>query len=321
MKKLFCALFAVFLAASTVFPAENTLTAGKPVKLFICSGQSNMAGGGDIRGYNGAMPEATLPRTDIWIWSSSIGVDTDGWVALGTQSGKGGIGPETPFAVKMAEAFPDHTIAILKISKGATPIEYFLPGEPNPYNDKMGYKTLARLIPEAIADLQAKVDTGVIPSFDVSGFVWMQGEGNANGVMRKEGQYLGQLHELLAFINQTAGTEKIPTVLGRISIQLSPAVVRESGQLRISKGKSPDGKGLPNDLDYLDDGQKRGPIWFEKQLFHVRNDQEKFTAEYSPAAWVDIDDLTLKDSYHYNPDGYTVMGGRFAEAMLKLLNK
>ena len=41
--------------------------------------------------------------------------------------------------------------------------------------------------------------------------------------------------------------------------------------------------------------------------------------EYPKAAWVDIDDLEMKDGWHFHPQGYVEMGHRFATAMLKLL--
>lgn len=250
--------------------------------------------------------------------------DTNGWAPLGERVCIGerkiapGLGPEAAFAVKMAETCPDHTIAIFKCSRGATDIGYWTPGEENPWNTRDGYKQLDRLIPAILADLEAKKKAGVIPGYEVAGFVWMQGEGDANGTHRADHEYIGHLRLLSAFINDKAGTKDIPIVLGRISIQLSPECVRESGVLRVSKSK---GGNLPDDTDFLDDGRKRGPLWHVAQLHRVRTDQEAFCREYPRAAWVDIDDWELKDAYHYAPAGYVAMGRRFAAAMRKLLEK
>ena len=91
-------------------------------------------------------------------------------------------------------------------------------------------------------------------------------------------------------------------------------MVRETGMLRVSKSKSPDGKGIADHADFLDDRQKRGPIWFEVKLANVRADQVAFCAADRRAAWVDIDDLPLRDRWHYQPGGYAEMGRRFARA-------
>ena len=311
LKFALTALVTLFTLSLSIDARE--LATGKPVKLFICSGQSNMGGGGGAKAYNEAMPEANLPRNDIWFWhSNTVGKGSEGWEALGS----GQSGPETPFAVEMAEAFPDHTIAILKVSKGASSISYWLPGEATKYNSRAGWKHLEKLIPAALADLREKEAAGVIPSFEMAGFVWMQGEGDANGVRQGPGHYLGNLRELVQHVNTLAGTENLPTVIGRISIQISPASVRPTGKVRVSKSE---GGGLPDDADFVNDGQLRGPIWFVSELEAVRGDQMQFTEEYPAAAWVDIDDLPLRDPYHYAPAEYATMGQRFAGAMQALL--
>ncbi len=311
----FAALTVAALSLAAWAEDAPSIVKGKPVKLFICSGQSNMGGGGYAKDHG-----MDAPRNDIWYRvATPPDNDNGGWVPLGERIYLGerkvvpGLGPEAGFAVKMAEAYPDHTIAILKSSQGATGIGYWTPGEDGKMNKREGYKQLDTLIPAAIADLEAKKQAGVIPGYEVAGFVWMQGEGDANGVNRKDKEYLGHLHTLLKFINEKAGTKDIPVVLGRISIQLSPECVRETGALRESKGNKNDQR------DFLDDGKKRGPIWHVAQLERVRADQEQFCQEYPKAAWVDIDDLEMKDGWHFHPQGYVEMGHRFADAMLKLL--
>ncbi len=88
--------------------------------------------------------------------------------------------------------------------------------------------------------------------------------------------------------------------------------------IRALKSQSADGKGFPDNADFVGDGKKRGPIWFEKKLLDVRANQEAFCAQDGNAAWADIDDIVLKDSYHYDAGGYAEMGRRFAEAYMKL---
>lgn len=307
-------------AGADSLPGNPDLVKGKPVLLFLCAGQSNMAGGGGD--YRQAMPEAELPRKDIWFWPATPpDLDPGSWLALGEEITAGGrtlgtgLGPEASFAVAMAAAHPDKTVAVLKVSRGATPIGYWLPGEPSEFNSREGYLMLKKLLRTVRADLDGKVSAGVIPSYETGGFVWMQGEGNANGVVRPRGEYLAALKELAAFVNEELGARDIPIVLGRISSQLSPAVERESGMERLSKSRGGD---FPDTAEFLNDGKKRGPLWHAEGLANVRADQEQFARDYPAAAWVDIDDIPLADPYHYTAAGYVEMGRRFAAAMNKL---
>ena len=165
-----------------------------------------------------------------------------------------------------------------------------------------------------------KKQSGEIPGWAWAGFIWMQGEGNANGVIMPPGSYLPELNKLAAWSRTATATPNLPIVIGRISSQLSPSVVRDSGDLRVSKAKAPNNPAaLPDDCDNLDDGQKRGPLWHDKQLQNVRADQLAFCAADPRAAWVNIDDLPLHDGYHYAAPGYVEMGDRFAKAYLELI--
>lgn len=224
----------------------------------------------------------------------------------------GSFGPEQTFALEMKKLYPDCQIAVVKVAKGATPINFWLPAGSG--SDPLGWKTLLESIEQTTVSLNKEKAAGAIPDWSWGGFVWMQGEGDANGAMEPAGTYLPKLKKLTALVREKTETPQLPIVIGRISWQLAPSVVRDSGMLRVSRAKSPDGKGIDNRGDCIDDGQKRGPIWFEQKLVQVRNDQEAFCAQDGHAAWADIDDLVVKDNWHYNADGYAEIGRRFAKA-------
>jgi hypothetical protein len=155
---------------------------------------------------------------------------------------------------------------------------------------------------------------GRIPDWAWAGVVWMQGEGDANGTMAPAGVYREKLGRLAAWVRAQTMVADLPMIVGRISAQLSPAVVRDTGMLRVSQSKSSDGKGIADDADFLDDGRRRGPIWYAAKLAQVRADQVAFATADPCAAWVDIDDLPLRDFWHYTAGGYAEMGRRFARA-------
>jgi hypothetical protein len=289
-----------------------SVQAEKPVKVFLCSGQSNMAGAGNMNRLS-AEDKALFPDKTVryWCLKTDAADRTCKWNPLGTLSGS--FGPEQTFALEMKKLYPDRQIAVVKVAKGATPINFWLPAEAG--SDPLGCKTLLEAIAQTTIALNGEKAAGAIPDWSWGGFVWMQGEGDANGTMEPAGTYLTKLKRLAAIVREKTGTPQLPVVIGRISWQLAPSVVRESGMLRVSQAKSPDGKGgIDNRADYLDDGKKRGPIWFEQKLVQVRNDQEAFCAQDGHAAWADIDDLAVKDNWHYNADGYAEIGRRFARA-------
>jgi hypothetical protein len=293
---------------------------GPPVKVFLCAGQSNMAGIGNRNGL--AAADARLfPEPAIRFWFASPGRDNAStqWSPLGV--GPGGFGPEQLFAIEMKSLFSNHQIAIVKVSRGATPINYWLPAAGPNSPQPPGHRAFAATIDAVRQDLDRERAAGGIPDWSWAGFVWMQGEGDANGTMEPAESYRARLQHLAAWVREQTGTVDLPIVVGRISRQLSPSVVRETGMLRVSKAKSPDGKGIADQADFLDDGQRRVPIWFDAKLAQVRADQVAFCAADPCAAWVDIDDLPLRDYWHYTACGYAEMGRRFAHAYRDLIQR
>lgn len=304
---------ALALAGLVLAAATSAAEAGRPVQVFLCAGQSNMAGIGNRHGLEPA--DARLfPDPAVRFWFASPGRDNAStqWSALG--AGPGGFGPEQLFAVEMKLLFPREEIAIVKVSRGATPINYWLPAEGTNAAHPPGHRTLAATIETVRQHLDREKAAGSIPAWAWAGFVWMQGEGDANGTMAPAGVYREKLQRLARWVREQTRVADLPIVIGRISAQLSPAVVRETGMMRVSRARSSDGKGIADDADFLDDGQRRGPIWYAAKLALVRADQVAFVAADPCAAWVDIDDLPLRDFWHYTAGGYAEIGRRFARA-------
>lgn len=304
---------AIALAGLLLAAAADAAAGDRPVRVFLCAGQSNMAGIGSRNGLDPA--DARLfPDPAVRFWFASPGRDNPStqWSALGT--GSGGFGPEQLFAIEMKRLFPTDQIAIVKVSRGATPINYWLPGEGTNGFRPPGHQTLAATIETVRQNLDREKAAGSIPDWAWAGFVWMQGEGDANGTMAPAGVYREKLQRLARWVRDQTRTADLPIVIGRISAQLSPSVVRDTGMRRVSRAKSAGGKGIADDADFLDDGRPRGPIWYEAKLAHVRADQLAFVVADPCADWVDIDDLPLRDFWHYNADGYAEMGRRFARA-------
>ena len=322
MKTLLIPLvFASIFATAFAAPSPDA----RPVKVFLCAGQSNMLGIGNLEGLSPELAKE-FPAKDILYWwvtpfPENNPPGSKGWT--NPTKGEGGFGPDRIFALEMRKAFPNHTIAIAKASRGATALKFWLPNQQDPSKNKAGAVVLTELIAGVTADLDAQKASGKIPDWEWAGFVWQQGEAESNGPTgpRFPVTYDTDLAQLVSIVRQLTRTPNLPVVLGRISSQISPRAVRDTGVLRLSKSKNPGVKNaLPDEADNLDDGQRRGPVWHHDRLYAVRAAQEKYVASEPRAAWVDVDDIQVRDSYHYDVNGYAEFGRRFAKAMLPFLS-
>jgi hypothetical protein len=116
-------------------------------------------------------------------------------------------------------------------------------------------------------------------------FVWMQGESDLNNTA-----YDAYLKELLSQLQHDLHFKDINFVLGRIS---------DSG---------------------LDNPKKPG--WAKA----IRKSQVEFAESYPRGAWVDTDDLNDREKdgkvlndLHYTPEGYRLLGKRFADKAIALI--
>jgi len=114
-------------------------------------------------------------------------------------------------------------------------------------------------------------------------FVWMQGERDAR---EKHGEvYAASFKGLVEQLSEDLNRKDINFVIGRIS-----------------------------DFDM---NNKRYPHWTM-----VRKAQVEVAEAAERGAWVDTDDLNgSKNGLHYNATGYKILGTRFAEKSIALINK
>ena len=96
----------------------------------------------------------------------------------------------------------------------------------------------------------------------------------------------------------------------------SPSRERENRR-RCSAGRREDINVVIGRLSDLDNDSERCPHWTR-----VREAQVKFADSDSRYAWVDTDDLNgPKDDLHDTKRGYRILGRRFAERAIELLEK
>ena len=193
-------------ALLSLFLGAFAIAAEKPVKLFLLGGQSNMDGCGR---WNELPPELRETPANVRIWDNK----TLEWKKIGedTTAIKRNLqfGPELVFSHRIAAAFPNHEIRLVKTSAGGTSLALGWLPEKN--------KIYARFITNyqnALADLGK---SGHV--VETTGMLWMQGEGDSDTIDKAEA-YEKNLPILLADLREKTGNPTLPVIIGRISSSL-----------------------------------------------------------------------------------------------------
>ncbi|MES2982748.1 MAG: sialate O-acetylesterase [Verrucomicrobiota bacterium] len=186
--------------------SPSAFAAEKPVKLFLLGGQSNMDGCGK---WNELPENLRETPANVRVWDNhkeewkKIGEDTTA-IARKLQ-----FGPEVVFSHRLASAFPDHEIRLVKFSAGGTSLaDSWLPEK------KKMYPRFITNYRNALSNLEKSGHT-----VETSGMLWMQGEGDAEKIERANA-YEKNLEILLADVRTQTGKANLPVVLGRISSSL-----------------------------------------------------------------------------------------------------
>lgn len=265
----------LLLTAFILLPVSQ---ADAKAKVFILSGQSNMSGGGEVKGDLGL--DAAV-GDKVRIWDASDGWDKQGspgkWTtlqelqAMKKELRNNKIGPEIGFAKAMTALYPADKIHLIKVSKGGTPINWWLPdaqGKPN------GFTTLQTNLKNALEKIEGESE--------IIGLLWMQGESDSKTQADAEA-YQKKLEHFIALMRKETAKPELPVVIGRISTKI----------LESTKFKMP----------------------FVKT---VQAAQEAVTKTDKHAFVIDTDDLSQRDDLvHYDQQGQLGLGKRFGEAMIK----
>lgn len=223
------------------------------------------------------------------------------------------------FADKYWKAIdPDSKIVLVQKSVGATSLDYWVGAgrnANNPYADGtppyklyyakegLGYTSLFSRIRKAKSLLAGSPIEGV-------GFFWYQGEGNAGDT---SGYYIRNLLDLLNGakmvhdpIEPSWGDDPKIDFTNGIRQELDnpdmPLIVT-----RISS-------------EFIGWGSNFGPPNWEPGRQVTRADQVNATRELTPAAFINVDDRPVNDSYHYLGADSSVISKRFAEAWKQLID-
>jgi len=178
---------------------------GRPVKLFLLGGQSNMEGCGE----SSELPDAFKKHPDnVRIWDNKNSL----WAPLGQDSTAIArnelFGPEVAFAHRLSKVWPDHTIALVKTAGGGTKLHtQWIPG-------KGMYQWFISNQTKAVQDLEQSNT-----NYEIAGMLWMQGESDSE-TTEMANAYEENLKALIKHVREQTKQAKLPFVMGRISSSL-----------------------------------------------------------------------------------------------------
>lgn len=204
---------------------------------------------------------------------------------LSGQSNMVGLKPEESFTPIIEKKYSKENILIVKDAKGGQPIRRWYNKwkfDNNNLNDSIGnlYNSLINKVRKAIINKKIKTVT----------FIWMQGERDAREELADyyEKSLIGLYNQLTNDLNY----KKINFLIGRIS-----------------------------DFDLLN---KKYKHWTR-----IRDIQVKVAESNIRFDWIDTDDLNdgvnkkgikINNDLHYSVSGYKILGQRFAEKAIKMIN-
>ncbi len=272
-------------------------------KLYYLGGQSNMDG----FGYNHELPAEYQGVVDgVLIYrglSAPDGSEKGGvgrWEQLGPGFGLGfqtngseswpsnRFGAELTFGHRIAELNPQSKIAIVKYSRGGTPLYLHAQGygtwSPEFEGDNQ-YDFALRAIRESLAWTDIDGD-GVQDRLTPAGIIWMQGEADAFDSAVAADAYEANLRRMMDLFRAALGHDDLPVVIGQIT----------------DSGQAEDG----TVMDWSDD---------------VREAQQRYTESDACAALVTVTnefEYPDDDAWHYTSDGYFRLGQAFADAVAEL---
>ncbi|HEX5790151.1 MAG TPA: sialate O-acetylesterase [Luteolibacter sp.] len=203
----------LLLAALLLFPLSHVEA---KAKVFILSGQSNMSGGGHVvpEGLNFDPSVGDKVRiwdaSDVWNKRGALGkwASLNELQAIKKEMKMDMIGPEFGFAKAMSELYPADQIHLIKVAKGGTPINFWLPDENGKPN---GHTQLLENLKNALAKIEGE--------YEIKGMLWMQGESDAKQQADAEA-YQKKLEQLIALMRKETGKPDLPFVIGRISSRI-----------------------------------------------------------------------------------------------------
>lgn len=199
-------------SASAKATADKTAdTQGRPVKVYILAGQSNMTTmRRDSRGVmNKAYPDVSLPLENVWFMD---GGDL-GRVPLGQW------GVETPFVMELVRSI-DEPVLLFKSAQGNTSLfnDWRPPSAVKRDGGTVGalYNRMIRRFHNMIRNVQTICPPTQERGYEVAGFIWFQGEKDSENA-KAWASYESNLRDLIADVRRDVGVPNLPFLIIQIN--------------------------------------------------------------------------------------------------------
>ena len=268
----------VFLIAICLLMFKLSPALGSPIGVMVLAGQSNMSGSGAIADLPTEPFDFTQPQEDIgyhfWIKASQFHEATEWGLLRPLWPGFRGTtyGPELTFGRQLADSLPNDQIAIIKVSQNGTDLQN--DWHPSGENGTL-YQTMLDHVDFALGQLE---QDGFYPQ--ISGFIWVQGSGDANNA-DKGAEYEANLNALIAAVRDDWDVNDLPVLFNQFHVDAA----------RPAEG-----------------------------IAAIRQSQANVAAADPLAIMIDIDDLSLSgDKIHFTGLTHLELGNRFAEAILPVI--
>ncbi len=297
-------------ASDTINITINEVLA-KPVKVFLLAGQSNMTGTARVENLD---PLWNVPQDDVWIWLDH-NMDGGQWTTLAPGHGlsthaprpdepegldsRNGLGPELSLGSILADAYPDHRVALIKHGDGGRDLaSHFNPENIGPpESSEHMWSGLLKKTYDAFAVLDA---AGY--AYEVEGFFWAMGGGDArnknsdssdpNEVLAGEQEalvrsaaYGENLTNFIHAVRDEFSDDSLPFVMSQIQDDLSPELLEiYPGAELVRQGQLDVAASMPWTVAFTTEG------------------------------------ITLRDAVHYDAAGQIEFGTRFTNNYFDLLS-
>ena len=178
--------------------------AGKPVKVYLLAGQSNMVGSSTPT--RDLPAELRIPQEDVEFYHAAGPgpLQENAWVLLQPGSTVD-FGPEVTFGRTMADLLPEERIALIKYAAGNTNLAVDWDPDSGPQ-----YRRFKETV---TAGLEALTDRG--DTYEIAGMVWMQGESDS-AFANMAPKYRANLTRFIARVRRDFDVPDVPIVIGRI---------------------------------------------------------------------------------------------------------
>ena len=266
---------------------------GKTVKLFILSGQSNMAG----RGVSSELPAKFMETSDRilmfeggqWQPLQPFREIPERYEQRG-MSGKS-FGPEVGFAHAMADAWPDETIGIVKLAIGATGISSWSPNWTKEKAARTGDGGKGDLFKATLEKVRAACEAR---DCEIMAFLWMQGGADMK-TEELSGEYLSNLKAMAEGFRKELVEPHLPFLIGSYRFG-----------------------DMPDDLSNYD---PKGQLFRRPYAVPVMQAHYLSEKEFPPAKMVSPRNLTFHpDGAHFDTEGLLTLGKAYADTFLEMFN-